>query len=71
MLGVIKELADEGWTMVVVTHQVSFARAVADEVVFMDGGVVVERSAPRDMFSNPRPERTRRFLDRILNPLGD
>ncbi len=57
--------------MVVVTHEVSFARAVADEVVFMEGGVAVERATPRDMFNNPRHERTRQFLDRILNPLGD
>jgi len=71
VLSVIKELADEGWTMVVVTHEVTFARAVADEVVFIDGGVVVERSAPKEMFSTPRHDRTRKFLDRILNPLGD
>jgi L-cystine transport system ATP-binding protein len=71
VLAVIKELADEGWTMVVVTHEVSFARAAADEVLFMDGGVVVERAAPATMFTNPRHERTRRFLDRILNPLHE
>jgi L-cystine transport system ATP-binding protein len=69
VLRVIKELADEGWTMVVVTHELTFARQAADEVLFMDGGVVVERGAPRDIFTNPTEERTRRFLDRILRPL--
>ena len=69
VLHVIKELADEGWTMVVVTHELAFARQAADEVLFMDGGVIVERGAPRDIFTNPREERTRRFLDRILRPL--
>ncbi len=71
VLTVIKELADEGWTMVVVTHELSFAQAAADEVLFMDGGVIVERSGPREMFTNPRHERTRQFLDRILNPLHE
>lgn len=71
VLAVMKELADEGWTMVVVTHEVTFARAVADQVVFMDGGVVLEASEPAEMFSNPKHARTRQFLDRILNPLGE
>lgn len=69
VLTVMKELADEGWTMVVVTHELQFARQVADEVLFLDGGVVVERGAPAQIFSNPAEERTRRFLDRILHPL--
>ncbi|GAB2459257.1 amino acid ABC transporter ATP-binding protein [Xylanimonas ulmi] len=69
VLGVMKELAEEGWTMVVVTHELSFARAVADEVLFLDGGVVLERGAPHELFGNPRQERTRQFLRRILNPL--
>ena len=69
VLQVIKELADEGWTMVVVTHELSFARQAADEVLFMDDGVVVERGAPKQIFTNPTQERTRRFLDRILRPL--
>ena len=69
VLQVIKELADEGWTMVVVTHELAFARQAADEVLFMDGGVIVERGAPRDLFTNPHEERTRKFLDRILRPL--
>ncbi len=69
VLQVIKELADEGWTMVVVTHELSFARQAADEVLFMDGGVVIERGAPGTIFTKPKEERTRRFLDRILRPL--
>jgi cystine transport system ATP-binding protein len=69
VLTVMKELADEGWTMVVVTHELQFARQVADEVLFLDGGVVVERGAPAQIFSDPAEERTRRFLDRILHPL--
>jgi cystine transport system ATP-binding protein len=69
VLTVMKELADEGWTMVVVTHELQFARQVADEVLFLDGGVVVERGAPAQIFSDPAEERTRRFLDRVLHPL--
>jgi L-cystine transport system ATP-binding protein len=69
VLTVMKELAEEGWTMVVVTHELQFAREVADEVLFMDGGVVVEQGAPRQVFTAPREERTRRFLHRILHPL--
>ncbi|KQX05422.1 MULTISPECIES: amino acid ABC transporter ATP-binding protein [unclassified Leifsonia] len=69
VLGVMKGLADEGWTMVVVTHELSFARQVADEVLFMDGGVIVERGAPAELFTAPAHERTRKFLDRILRPL--
>jgi cystine transport system ATP-binding protein len=68
VLTVIKELADEGWTMVVVTHELAFAREVADEVIFMDGGVVVERGHPDTVLRNPREERTRQFVDRLLNP---
>ncbi|GAA3669259.1 amino acid ABC transporter ATP-binding protein [Microbacterium marinilacus] len=68
VLVVMKELADEGWTMVVVTHELQFAREVADEVLFLDGGVVAERGAPEQIFRAPREERTRRFLDRILRP---
>jgi cystine transport system ATP-binding protein len=69
VLTVMKELAEEGWTMVVVTHELSFARQVANEVLFLDGGVVVERGAPAQIFSDPAEDRTRRFLDRILHPL--
>lgn len=70
VLLVIKELADEGWSMVVVTHELSFAREAADRVLFMDGGVVLEQGAPEQLFSNPQHDRTRRFLTRILRPLG-
>ena len=69
VLLVIKELADEGWSMVVVTHELSFAREAADHVIFMDGGVVVEEGTPAQVFGAPREERTQRFLTRILRPL--
>ncbi|WP_193596762.1 amino acid ABC transporter ATP-binding protein [Microbacterium sp. YJN-G] len=72
VLLVIKELADEGWSMVVVTHELSFAREAADHVLFLDGGVVVEEGPPDQVFTAPRHERTQRFLTRILRPLdGD
>jgi len=69
VLLVIKELADEGWSMVVVTHELSFAREAADRVLFMDEGVVVEQGEPAQLFSAPREERTQRFLTRVLRPL--
>lgn len=68
VLKVIKELADEGWTMVLVTHELAFAREVADEVVFMDQGVVVERGHPEVVLRDPQNERTRQFVHRLLNP---
>jgi cystine transport system ATP-binding protein len=68
VLTVIKELAEEGWTMVVVTHELAFARQVADEVIFMDGGVVVERGHPDTVLRDPKEDRTRQFVDRLLNP---
>ncbi|ROS62307.1 cystine transport system ATP-binding protein [Frigoribacterium sp. PhB160] len=71
VLGVVKELADEGWTMIVVTHELEFARRVADEVVFMDDGVVVERGAPAEVLNRPREPRTQQFLRRVLRPLDD
>ncbi|MFD5226545.1 amino acid ABC transporter ATP-binding protein [Microbacterium sp. NPDC058342] len=72
VLLVIKELADEGWSMIVVTHELGFAREAADHVLFLDGGAVVEEGAPDELFTAPRHERTRRFLARILRPLdGD
>ena len=70
VLKVIKDLASSGWTLVVVTHELQFARQVADQVLFTDGGLVVETGPPDDVIGNPKHERTRRFLDRILNPLG-
>ena len=66
VLDVMKELAREGMTMVVVTHEMGFAREVADSVVFMDGGVVVEAGRPDDVLSNPQNERTRLFLSKVL-----
>lgn len=66
VLAVIRELSKEGWTMVLVTHELEFARGVADQVVFMDGGVVVEAGPPSEVLVNPRNERTRQFLHRLL-----
>ncbi|WP_067892514.1 amino acid ABC transporter ATP-binding protein [Nocardia vaccinii] len=66
VLGVMRELAASGMTMVVVTHEMGFAREVADQLVFMDGGVVVESGEPRKMLSDPQHERTKTFLSRIL-----
>lgn len=69
VLAVMRDLAAEGWTMVVVTHEIRFAQQVADHVVFMDGGVVVKEGPPAAVLGAPRQERTRRFLRRILDPL--
>ncbi|MCL6592839.1 MAG: amino acid ABC transporter ATP-binding protein [Alicyclobacillus sp.] len=66
VLQVMKDLAREGMTMVVVTHEMGFAREVGDRVLFMDGGVIVEEGPPRDLFNHPREERTRAFLSKIL-----
>ena len=67
VLDVMKGLATEmGMTMVVVTHEIGFAREVGDTVVFMDDGVVVETGVPREVFANPRHERTRAFLAKVL-----
>ena len=65
VLGVMKTLASEGVTMIVVTHEMDFAREVADWVVFMDGGVVVEEGPPESVIENPKEERTRSFLRRV------
>ncbi|MDN3019709.1 amino acid ABC transporter ATP-binding protein [Paenibacillus sp. BSR1-1] len=65
VLKVMKDLAGEGMTMIVVTHEMRFARDVADEVIFMDGGVIVERNKPEEIFTNPKEERTRKFLNMI------
>ncbi len=66
VLSVMKELAKEGTTMVVVTHEMRFAQDVANRVIFMDGGKIVEEGAPAEIFSRPKEERTRQFLSRIL-----
>lgn len=63
VLQVMKDLAGEGITMVVVSHEMRFAKAVADEVIFMDQGKIIERSKPSTMFTSPKEERTRQFLD--------
>ncbi|MBK3745904.1 amino acid ABC transporter ATP-binding protein, partial [Paraburkholderia aspalathi] len=66
VLDVMKDLAKDGITMVVVTHEIGFAREVADQLIFMDGGVVVETGDPREMLANPKSPRTREFLARVL-----
>jgi cystine transport system ATP-binding protein len=69
VLTAMKDLAGQGWTMVVVTHEIRFAQQVADQVLFMDGGVIVERGTPAEVLTNPRTERARQFLHRILDPI--
>ncbi|GAA4600092.1 polar amino acid transport system ATP-binding protein [Actinoplanes octamycinicus] len=66
VLEVMKGLARDGMTMIVVTHEIGFAREVADEVVFMDGGVVVEKGRPDEVITNPQQERTKAFLSKVL-----
>jgi cystine transport system ATP-binding protein len=65
VLAVMMQLAKEGMTMVVVTHEMGFARAVADRVIFMDGGRIIEEGRPEDIFDRPQEERTKQFLARI------
>lgn len=69
VLAVIRDLATDGWTMVIVTHEIQFARQVSDQVLFIDEGVVLERGPARQVIDTPAHERTRQFLDRVLNPL--
>ena len=66
VLSVMKDLADGGMTMVVVTHEMGFAREVASRVLFMDGGYVLEEGTPDEVFSNPKNERTKEFLSKVL-----
>ncbi|MFM5904484.1 MAG: glutamine ABC transporter ATP-binding protein GlnQ, partial [Micrococcales bacterium] len=66
VLGTMRDLAKQGWTMVVVTHEIRFAQEVADQVVFVDKGRVVESGKPEDILLNPSEPRTREFLARIL-----
>jgi polar amino acid transport system ATP-binding protein len=68
VLTVMRDLAENGMTMLVVTHEMAFAREVADRVVFMDDGVVVEQGSPAQVIGAPKEARTRSFLDRVLNP---
>ena len=69
VLQVMKDLAQEGWTMVVVTHEIRFAQQVADQVLFIDGGVVLESGPPGQVLTEPQEARTRQFLHRILDPI--
>lgn len=69
VLGVMKELAQEGMTMVIVTHEMGFAREVADRVIFMGDGYIIEEGKPKDIFENPKQERTRKFLNSVLHPI--
>ncbi len=66
VLDVMRDLAESGMTMIVVTHEIGFAREVGDSLVFMDGGVVVEQGAPREVLSNPQHPRTQAFLSKVL-----
>ncbi|WP_040206119.1 amino acid ABC transporter ATP-binding protein [Neobacillus jeddahensis] len=66
VLEVMKELAKEGMTMVVVTHEMGFAKEVGDRVIFMDGGLIVEEKVPSELFDNPQEERTKAFLSKVL-----
>lgn len=69
VLGVMRRLADDGMTMVVVTHEIGFAREVADRVLFIDGGVIVEQGAAKAVLNQPQHPRTQDFLRRVLHPL--
>jgi len=70
VLGVMKQVARGGLTMIVATHEISFARDIADRVIFIDGGVIVEQGTPEEVLSHPQEERTKQFLKRIL-PAAD
>lgn len=67
VLEVMKDLAREGMTMIVVTHEMGFARTVANRVFFMDQGIILEDGSPKEIFENPKEERTKEFLDKVLN----
>lgn len=69
VLAVIRDLASQGWTLVIVTHEIQFARQVSDQVLFIDDGLVLENGPPSETIDAPKHDRTRQFLDRILNPL--
>jgi cystine transport system ATP-binding protein len=69
VLSVIKDLAVEGWTLVIVTHEIQFAKQVSNQVLFTDQGIILERGTPEQVIGDPKEERTRQFLNRILNPL--
>ena len=67
VLEVMQNLAKEGMTMVVVTHEMGFAREVSDRVIFMDGGYIIEEGTPEEVFGNPQNERTQNFLNKVLH----
>ena len=67
VLDVMRKLADEGMTMVVVTHEMGFAKEVSDKVIFIDGGVIVEQGTPDEIFGAPKQERTKAFLGSVLH----
>ena len=67
VLEVMRQLAQEGMTMIVVTHEMGFARDVANKVIFMDGGYVLEEGTPEEIFSHPKHDRTKEFLSRVLS----
>ncbi|ACR78851.1 amino acid ABC transporter ATP-binding protein [Kosmotoga olearia] len=71
VLAVMKDLASSGMTMLVVTHEMGFARTVSDEIIFMENGVIVEQGPPEELFSNPKHERTRQFLFKLTELYGD
>lgn len=66
VLNVMKDLAKEGMTMIVVTHEMGFAREVGDRIIFMDGGKIVEQGTPEEIFDNPKNPRTKDFLSKVL-----
>ena len=66
VLAVMKDLAEKGMTMVIVTHEMGFAREVADRVLFMDQGIIMEQGSPDELFGNPQNERTKSFLSKVL-----
>ena len=68
VLTIIRQLAKEGKTMVIVTHEMQFAREIATHVIFMEDGIIVEEGDPEKVFSKPEKERTRQFLSRVLTP---
>ena len=67
VLGVMQDLAKSGMTMAIVTHEMGFARKVADRVIFMDQGEIIEQNTPDEFFDSPRSERTREFLSQIIH----
>lgn len=67
VLAVMRKLADEGLTMMIVTHEMAFARDVSNHVVYMAGGVIVEEGGPQQIFGNPKSEQTKEFLSRFVN----